>query len=93
MFNKKTARGVYTDPAASPYVLILFEKVFRFPSKSRMEVFQRLLENEFNRLLSLIYKIQTITGLGFKVKDLETLKKSAAIKLYNNRESWDILDG
>ncbi len=92
MEQVRTKRGVYLLPEYSPHRISRYGLTFIFPSESRMNVFEKRYQEEFNRLLSHIYAIRTITGLDFRMKEIYALEKSTMIKVYNSRESWEILE-
>lgn len=87
----RTSRGVYLSPSESPHRVTKFGMTFIFPSQKRMEVWESKSENEFSRVLSKIYSISSITGFEFTSDDIINMEKSTYLKIYADREVWDIV--
>ena len=66
----KTRRGVYTDLSLSPYsVTTGCGNIFKFSSKKKMEIFQRICPERLEKLEKNFNKIHKITGYKFLITD------------------------
>lgn len=83
--TKISARGVYYDLSLSPYVVTTaYGDTFRFSSRKKMEIFQRDLPGELNKLERLLERNRM--GDFLPVEIVALLGRSVSKAFYNRVE-------